>query len=135
MKTTSVQLPRELLESLQKTASVKGRSLASQIRIHLAECESKTNDPVVADSCDARNAELANYLLHISNDEANRLIGWILSDLAHTPALAELVANFRSYRETEAAKRGADFPERVDDREPQSSRCSSLQKRAGNPTN
>jgi metal-responsive CopG/Arc/MetJ family transcriptional regulator len=37
MKTTTVQLPKKLLKELQEIARKEGRSLASQVRIFLAE--------------------------------------------------------------------------------------------------
>ena len=37
MKTTTIQLPRELLKKLQSIAIMEGRSVASQVRIFLAE--------------------------------------------------------------------------------------------------
>jgi hypothetical protein len=42
MKTTSVQLPKPLRAQLQKIAKAEGRSLASQIRIFLAESVTRT---------------------------------------------------------------------------------------------
>ena len=43
MKTTSVQLPKPLLKKLQQIAQAEGRSLASQVRIFLAESVTRNN--------------------------------------------------------------------------------------------
>ena len=43
MKTTTVQLPRELLKELQEIARIEGRSLASQVRIFLGESVTRKN--------------------------------------------------------------------------------------------
>jgi hypothetical protein len=43
MKSTSIQLPIPLLETLQSIAKAEGRSLASQIRIFLADAVTRKN--------------------------------------------------------------------------------------------
>ena len=43
MKTTTVQLPKELLKRLQQIARAEGRSVASQVRIFLAESVTRIN--------------------------------------------------------------------------------------------
>lgn len=43
MKTTTVQLPKPLLKTLQKIALAEGRSVASQVRIFLAEAVTRKN--------------------------------------------------------------------------------------------
>ena len=43
MKTTTVQLPKKLLKELQEIAKAEGRSLASQVRIFLAESVTRKN--------------------------------------------------------------------------------------------
>jgi hypothetical protein len=43
MKTTTIQLPRKLLKELQEIAKEEGRSLASQVRIFLAEAVTRKN--------------------------------------------------------------------------------------------
>ena len=42
MKTTSIQLPQPLRDKLKKIAKSEGRSLASQVRIFLAESVTRT---------------------------------------------------------------------------------------------
>lgn len=43
MKTTTVQLSESLLEQLKKIATAEGRSLASQVRIFLADSVTRKN--------------------------------------------------------------------------------------------
>jgi|688.fasta_scaffold871184_2 metal-responsive CopG/Arc/MetJ family transcriptional regulator len=43
MKTTTVQLPKKLLKELQEIAKAEGRSLASQVRIFLADSVTRKN--------------------------------------------------------------------------------------------
>ena len=43
MKTTTVQLPRELLKELKKVAKLEGRSVGSQVRIFLADALTRIN--------------------------------------------------------------------------------------------
>jgi len=43
MKTTTVQLPKGLLKSLQEIARSEGRSVASQVRVFLAESVTRKN--------------------------------------------------------------------------------------------
>jgi hypothetical protein len=43
MKTTTVQLPKKLLKELQDIARNEGRSLASQVRIFLADAVTRKN--------------------------------------------------------------------------------------------
>jgi predicted transcriptional regulator len=43
MKTTTVQLPKKLLKELQEIARAEGRSVASQVRIFLADAVTRKN--------------------------------------------------------------------------------------------
>ena len=43
MKTTTIQLPKQLLQKIQKIASSEGRSVASQVRIFLADAVTRMN--------------------------------------------------------------------------------------------
>lgn len=43
MKTTSVQFPKKLLKELQEIARKEGRSMASQVRVFLAEAVTRKN--------------------------------------------------------------------------------------------
>jgi hypothetical protein len=43
MKTTTIQLPKELLKKLQNIALTEGRSVASQVRIFLTEAVTRKN--------------------------------------------------------------------------------------------
>lgn len=43
MKTTSIQLPKKLLKELQEISRREGRSVASQVRIFLAEAVTRNN--------------------------------------------------------------------------------------------
>lgn len=43
MKTTTIQLPEELLKELQEIARLEGRSVASQVRLFLAEAVTRKN--------------------------------------------------------------------------------------------
>ena len=67
--------------------------------------------------------EMQDYLLTLPADESARLIGWLCTDLPRDPFFHDQVQEFR-------AQSAANFPERGDDRKPQS-RCSSSQKQAG----
>lgn len=71
--------------------------------------------------------EMQNYLLHMPKEEANRLIGWLMIDLPRDPYFFDQIKDFRAHS-------ALNFPERGDDREPQSSSCSS-QKQAGDSIN
>lgn len=43
MKTTTVQLPKKLLKELQEIARKEGRSVASQVRVFLADAVTRMN--------------------------------------------------------------------------------------------
>lgn len=43
MKTTTIQLPKRLLKELQGIARLEGRSVASQVRIFLADSVTRLN--------------------------------------------------------------------------------------------
>lgn len=43
MKTTTIQLPRTVLKNLQEIAMAEGRSVASQVRIFLADAVTRKN--------------------------------------------------------------------------------------------
>lgn len=43
LKTTTIQLPKDLLKKLREIAAAEGRSVASQVRIFLAEAVTRKN--------------------------------------------------------------------------------------------
>lgn len=48
-----------------------------------------------------RIQEIQAYLFSLSPESCNLLIGWMLVELSHTPAMAELVESFKKHREEE----------------------------------
>lgn len=71
-----------------------------------------------------KRKEMVNYLMNMHMQEANLLIGWLAAEIAGSTELSNLVRDFQSHCEVIDASRENNFPDRVDDREPQS-RCSS----------
>lgn len=49
LKTTTIQLPKPLLDALKKIALTEGRSVASQVRIFLADSVTRQNTEAKAD--------------------------------------------------------------------------------------
>lgn len=78
-------------------------------------------------------AEIQRYILGLSPEDSNRLLGWIMCDLAHNRKFAALVRDFREWRESQPSSSsvsGVTIPI-----ETQSSCCSETKMERGRGSN